>query len=102
MMPVEFLPLQRDVPIDARVPCLRFPSLPVLAGGVAATRLFVATDAGPMHLAGCTPVPTVGLFRATDPALYRPLKPRDLAICVTRLTPQEVANRVYNHWRTLR
>jgi len=35
---------------------------------------------GPMHLASSTAVPTIGLFHASDPALYRPLKPNDLAI----------------------
>jgi heptosyltransferase-2 len=41
---------------------------------------FAGNDSGPMHLAGAMGLPAVGIFVATDPALYRPLGPRATAI----------------------
>jgi ADP-heptose:LPS heptosyltransferase len=52
-----------------------------------------------MHLASSTAVPTVGLFRASNPALYRALKPTDLAIDIGQCTPREVALRCQGIWR---
>jgi ADP-heptose:LPS heptosyltransferase len=101
-LPVEFLQPQHCVPIDPHFAHVRFSSLRAMAGAIAATRVFISADTGPMHLACCTPVPTVGLFRATSPHLYRPLKPHDLAIDVAHRSPQEVAQCVATLWRSSR
>jgi hypothetical protein len=52
-----------------------------------------------MHLASSTPVPTVALFRASDPALYGPLKQTDLALDITGSTPKLVAQHCQRLWR---
>jgi heptosyltransferase III len=98
-IPVEFLPPQTDAPGDSRFPSLQFSSLRALTGAIAATRMFISADTGPMHLASSTAVPTVALFRATDPVLYGPLKPVDLAINIAESTPSQVALRCRRVWR---
>jgi hypothetical protein len=40
----------------------------------------------------------VALFQASDPGLYGPLKPEDLAVDITRLSPGEVAQRCQGIW----
>ena len=100
-MPVEFLQ-PGGSPIDATFAHVQFSSLRAMAGAIAATRMFISADTGPMHLACCTPVPTVGLFRASRLDLYRPLKPGDLAIEVAHRSPQEVAQCVWTLWQNTR
>jgi hypothetical protein len=46
---------------------------------------------------GC--LPTVALFRASDPVLYGPLKPVDLAINIAQSTRRLVAQRRQRLWR---
>jgi ADP-heptose:LPS heptosyltransferase len=53
-----------------------------------------------MHLASATPAPTVALFCASDPTRYRPMKPLDLAIDVSRGTARDAAQRCLEWWRT--
>jgi len=101
-LPLEFLQPSRCVPVDPSFPHVRFSSLRTMAGAIAATRLFISADTGPMHLAACTPVPTVGLFRASRLDHYRPLKPCDLAIDIAHRSPQDVAQRVSQLWRKTR
>ena len=98
-IPVGFLPPQADALSDARFPSLHFGSLRALTGAIAATRMFISADTGPMHLASSTAVPTVALFCASDPVLYGPLKPVDLAINITKSTPRLVAQRCQRLWR---
>jgi heptosyltransferase-3 len=98
-LPVEFLSLSRKQPADARFPALALPSLRDLAATVSATRMFISTDTGPMHLASSTSVPTVGLFHASNPDLYRPLKPTDLAIDLSNCCPATAAQRCHQIWR---
>jgi len=98
-IPVEFLPPGGCAPVDASFAHVQFSSLRAMAGAIAATRMFISADTGPMHLACCTPVPTVGLFCASRLDLYRPLKPGDLAIEVAHRSPQEVAQCVSTLWR---
>ncbi|HEV2292935.1 MAG TPA: glycosyltransferase family 9 protein [Tepidisphaeraceae bacterium] len=38
--------------------------------------LFIGNDSGPAHLAAVSGLPTVALFGATDPAIWKPLGPR--------------------------
>ncbi|HKT74433.1 MAG TPA: glycosyltransferase family 9 protein [Steroidobacteraceae bacterium] len=98
-VPVEFLPTPSTPPIDPRFPSLHFPSPRDLSAAIAGTRLFISADTGPMHLASATSTPTIGLFRVTEPALYRPLKADDLAIEIRDSTPQRVAERCQQLWR---
>ena len=97
-IPVEFLPSAAHAPTDGRFPSLHVPSTRGLTAAIAATRMFIATDTGPMHLASTTAVPTVGLFLASDPGLYGPLKPEDLAINISSHSPREVAHRCQRIW----
>jgi hypothetical protein len=98
-IPVEFLPSLAEAANDAGFPSAHFGSLRALTGAIAATRMFISADTGPMHLASSTAVPTVGLFCASDPVLYGPLKPVDLAINITESTPALVAQRCQRLWR---
>ncbi|MGA2862577.1 MAG: glycosyltransferase family 9 protein [Steroidobacteraceae bacterium] len=97
-IPVEFLPSAELTPTDARFASLHIRSTRGLTAAIAATRMFISTDTGPMHLASTTAVPTVALFLASDPGLYGPLKPEDLAINITRCSPREVAQRCQHIW----
>jgi ADP-heptose:LPS heptosyltransferase len=78
---------------------LQLDSLRGLTSAIAATRMFISADTGPMHLASSTAVPTVALFCASDPVLYGPLKPMDLAINIAESTPSLVAQRCQRLWR---
>jgi ADP-heptose:LPS heptosyltransferase len=93
VIPVEFLPAPDSPRIDARFPSLHVRSLRDLAATISATRMFIAPDAGPMHLASSTAAPTVALFCASEISRYRPLKATDLAIDVTRCSAREAALR---------
>jgi hypothetical protein len=97
-VPVEFLPSPSTAPTDTRLTSLHFPSARELTAAIATTRMFVSADTGPMHLASATPVPTVGLFRASDPILYRPLKNNDLVIDVRDCPPWLAAQRCHAVW----
>jgi ADP-heptose:LPS heptosyltransferase len=98
-IPVEFLPSPGYPATVPRFSSLHVPVLRDLAATIAATRMFISTDTGPMHLGSSTAVPTVGLFRASNPTLYRPLKPTDLAIDIGQCSAQEVAARCHRIWR---
>jgi ADP-heptose:LPS heptosyltransferase len=98
-MPVEFLPPFAKSLDDERFPSLHFDSVRALTAAMASTQVFISADTGPMHLASSTEVPTVALFCASDPALYGPLKPVDLAINIATTTPRLVAQRCQRLWR---
>jgi len=98
-VPLEFLPTPHTPPVDPRFARLHFPSTRALTAAMAATHAFISADTGPMHLASSTPVPTVALFQATDPAIYGPLKPIDVTLDLNRVTPQQVAQRCQELWR---
>lgn len=98
-LPVEFLPGPSTAPTDARHASLHFPSTRELTAAIATTRLFISADTGPMHLASATPVPTIALFRASDPTLYRPLKNSDLVIDVRDCPPWLAAQHCHAVWR---
>lgn len=98
-VPVEFLPSPTTAPTDARLASLHVPSARDLTAAIATTRMFISADTGPMHLASATPVPTVALFRASDPILYRPLKNNDLVIDVRDCPPWLAAQHCHAVWR---
>jgi lipopolysaccharide heptosyltransferase I len=64
----------------ARPPALSF-EIPELAALLAAARLVVAGDTGPLHLAAALGTRVIGLFGSTDPARNGPL-PRGLVVQV--------------------
>jgi len=97
-IPLEFLPSAAHAPTDARFASLHVRSTRGLTAAIAATRMFISTDTGPMHLASTTAVPTVGLFLASDPGLYGPLKPDDLAINIAASSAAEVARHCQRLW----
>jgi heptosyltransferase III len=97
-VPIEFLPTPSSSPIDARFAALHVASPRQLTATIAATRLFIGGDTGPMHLASSTAVPTVALFRTTEPEFYRPLKSDDLVLDAARSTPRELALAVQPLW----
>jgi heptosyltransferase-3 len=101
-LPVEFLPSANAPRVDERFPALHLRSLRDLTAAISATRMFVSTDTGPMHLASSTAVPTVALFRASNPTLYRPLKPADVALDLSVCDPREAARRSQLVWRSQR
>jgi len=98
-VPIEFLPTPTSAPLDPRFAALHLSSPRAVAAAMAATRLLISADAGPMHLASSTDVPTVALFRASHVALYRPLKPVDQVIDVRHCSPQEAAALCARLWR---
>jgi ADP-heptose:LPS heptosyltransferase len=98
-VPVEFLPAPAAKPTDARFTALHLKSVRDLAAAIAATRMFISADTGPMHLASATQVPTVGLFQTSDPTLYRPLKQTDLVVDARDCPPWLAAQKCHASWR---
>jgi ADP-heptose:LPS heptosyltransferase len=98
-VPVEFLPGPSTKLTDERFAALHVKSVRDLTAAIATTRMFVSADTGPMHLASATPVPTVALFQASDPTLYRPLKQNDLVVDVKDCPPWLAAQKCHAHWR---
>jgi hypothetical protein len=98
-IPIEFLAPLTGAPSDARFPSIHFGSPRALTAAIAATRMFISADTGPMHLASSTAVPTVALFCASNPVLYGPLKPVDLVINIAESSPRLVAQRCHRVWR---
>jgi ADP-heptose:LPS heptosyltransferase len=98
-IPLEFQSLARGECVDPRFPALSIKSPRSFAAAIAATRMFIAPDTGPMHLASSTSVPTIGLFRGSDTARYRPMKPHDLMINVNENSASRIAERCHRIWR---
>ena len=101
-VPVEFLPTPHATPVDPSFPALHVPRPRRLAAAMGQMCMFVSADAGPMHLASSTAVPTVALFCASEPELYGPLKPSDLALDAARHSPAMLARLCYEHWQHCR
>jgi heptosyltransferase III len=101
-IPLEFLPSAAQPPTIERAAAVHVPSTRGLTAAIAATRVFISTDTGPMHLASTTAVPTVGLFMASDPGLYGPLKPDDVAIDISRHSALEAAQICQRVWLAAR
>ncbi|MGA8260893.1 MAG: glycosyltransferase family 9 protein [Arenicellales bacterium] len=89
-----------DPPLPG-IATVSFRELDRLAALIGLLDLFVAADSGPMHLAAAAGTPTIGLFRATDPAHYAPLGRRCLSLEPDSLTPDEVAEHTLRHLREL-
>jgi len=98
-VPVEILPMPTSASTIEGCASLHIPSPRALTAAMAATRLFISADTGPLHLAGTTAVPTVALFQASNPALFGPLKPGDLVLDTRRCSPREAAQACQRLWR---
>jgi heptosyltransferase III len=98
--PIECLPSPQHQRTDERFPGFHVSSPRALAAAIASMRAFVSTDTGPMHLASSTDVPTIALFRASDPLQYGPLKPNDLSIDVSQVSPSDAARLCQRVWRS--
>jgi heptosyltransferase III len=102
VVPVEFLPTPHATPMIASFAALHVPTPRRLAAAMGQMSMFISADTGPMHLASSTPMPTVALFCASEPALYGPLKHCDLALDATHHSPAMLAQLCYQHWRRWR
>jgi heptosyltransferase-3 len=98
-VPVEFLPSPHSTPVNAQFASVHIPSTRALTAAIAATRMFISPDAGPMHLASSTDVPTIGLFHVTDPVYFGPLKTTDHAIDIRQYSPLQTAQLCQRLWR---
>jgi ADP-heptose:LPS heptosyltransferase len=98
-VPVEFLPAPAAKPTDVRFTALHLQSVRDLTAAIATTRMFISADTGPMHIASATQVPTVGLFKTSDPTLYRPLKQNDLVVDARDCPPWLAAQKCHALWR---
>lgn len=64
-----------------------------LAGLLSCARAYAGHDSGPTHLAAALGVPTIALFRSTDPALWGPRGPR-VRVIAGEPGPDEIAEAV--------
>jgi ADP-heptose:LPS heptosyltransferase len=55
------------------LPVVRGESIPMLAARFARAALYLGNDTGPLHLAGATGCPTVGVYGWTSPSEWRPV-----------------------------
>ena len=55
------------------LPAVRGETVPMLAARFARAALYVGNDTGPLHLAGATGCPTVGIYGWSDPAEWAPV-----------------------------
>lgn len=62
--------------LGMKLPVARGESIPMLAARFARAALYIGNDTGPLHLAGATGCPTVGIYGWTDPAEWRPVGSR--------------------------
>jgi ADP-heptose:LPS heptosyltransferase len=94
---IEALPVENVSALDFQLPSFYSRSIRELGAFIARCDLFVTADCGIMHLASAVGVPTVGLFKASPPALYRPYNDGSLAIDTRRLDAAVVAEGVAEH-----
>lgn len=98
---VQIMPPGETRPLLPDIMTVSLKELDRLAAFISVLDLFVAADSGPMHLAAAAGTPTIGLFRATEPADYAPLGRQCVALSVRSLSAADVARRTLEHLRTL-
>jgi ADP-heptose:LPS heptosyltransferase len=59
--------------LGTNLPVIRGESIPMLAARFARAALYIGNDTGPLHLAGATGCPTVGVYGWTSPDEWRPV-----------------------------
>ena len=91
---VEILAATGNSYLDSRYPCFYSGNVRKLASVLANLALFITADCGVMHLASAAGVPTIGIFKVTDPTQWGPYGGSNLAIDARGLSPEQVAERV--------
>ena len=89
--PLEVLPKASHPPVNGEFATVHCPSPRMLAATISHVSGFFSADTGPMHLASAAGVPTIAFFNWTHPRTFGPIGPKDVALIVNGMTPQEVA-----------
>src|SRR5688572_28773616 len=87
--PVEVLPNASHPPVNGEFATVHCPSPRMLAATISHVSAFFSADTGPMHLASAAGVPTIAFYNWTHPATFGPLGPKDVAMIVNGMNPQE-------------
>lgn len=66
--------------LKSEAPIITPKSLNHLFDALRASSLFIGNDSGPAHLAGIIGVPTLALFGASNPRVWKPIGPRALVV----------------------
>jgi heptosyltransferase III len=92
---LEILPPGGERPSELGLPSFRSSDLRQVASVIHSTAGFVSADCGTLHLACASGAPCViGLFSATDPAVYGPVGARRYSIVTLGQTPEDVARKI--------
>jgi ADP-heptose:LPS heptosyltransferase len=92
---VQILPPAEETPLAWGGTFYRSANLRRLSAVLSQMDLFVSADTGIMHLASAAHVPTVGLFKASAIPIYRPFGPEDVAIDVRAMSPEGMADEIW-------
>jgi len=93
---VEILPAHGESRLDFAIPTIHSLDIRELGSVLAHCCAFIGADSGIVHLASASGTPTFSLFSVTDPDVWRPYGPSDMAIETAQMTPQEVASAVHD------
>lgn len=91
---LEIVPEDAQPRLAGRLPGLHTPDLRLLAATLAASSLLVMGDGGVLHLAEAAGARVLGLFRASDPARYGPLRAGSEALWAREATPEAIAEHI--------
>ena len=91
---VEFLPASGESVLDHRYPTYFSSNVRRLGAVISGLSLFIGPDCGVMHLACAVGARTIGLFSATDAAVWGPYGAGNRAINVAGQTPQQIAHAI--------
>jgi heptosyltransferase-3 len=83
---LERMPAKDLAVLEAAAQVLRPTNYVDLLNELRTATIVIANDSGPAHLAGMIGVPTVVLFGASDPAVWKPLGPRVKVISKASMT----------------
>lgn len=78
--------------LNPHYPCFYSGHVRKLAAVLANLSFFVSADCGVMHLATAAEVPTVGIFKTTDPSRWGPFGGSNVSIDARVMAPEQVAN----------
>lgn len=85
--------------LGPRYPCFYSGNVRKLAAVLANLSFFVSADCGVMHLSVAAGVPTVGIFKTTDPSRWGPFGGSNVAIDARAMAPDQVANEAVRAFR---
>jgi len=89
--PLEVLPSASHPPVNGEFATVHCPSPRMLAATISHVSGFFSADTGPMHLASAAGAPTIAFYNWTHPQTFGPIGPKDVAMFVNGMTPQQVA-----------